>query len=286
MTCASNTDDYPKKSKHMMYDRQMNMTTTLANYISYEAPNADLSGTMPLVLLHGFCEDSQIWYEWLPEAWRKRTILIDLPGFGFSQSPEAPQLRHYAQAVEHVLLDLNVEKACIVGHSLGGYVALELASYAPHLVGKLGLFHSHPFPDSDERKSARTRSIELVRQGKKDLYVTQLFAQLFDNQYKADHAEIVQQVTNLGLSQSADGICMALEAMRERPDYRPILTNLECPVLFLLGRHDALIPVADTLATALLPRTSSVHVLDGVAHMGMFEAPEETLKIVEAFWKL
>jgi pimeloyl-ACP methyl ester carboxylesterase len=241
--------------------------------------------TVPLVLLHGFCEDRRIWQAWVPPAQFSDVILIDLPGFGQSDRARQTDLSAYADAVLAVLDTLGVSRCVLVGHSLGGYVGLSFFEKNAHRVAGLGLFHSHPFADTDERRQARQRGIELVQSGRHDLYVAQLFPNLFSETFKKNNPHQVAQLIAWGQQQSPEGIADALAAMRDRPDYRPVMARVACPFLLLLGKEDALIPPTDTLATAMLPRQSEAHLLPDVAHMGMYEAPADTWQVVWHFFK-
>ncbi len=229
----------------------------------------------PLVLLHGFCEDSSVWEAMLPYLDQQHLIRIDLPGFGGSDLPVVANLEYYARDVHEALQALGIQQCRLIGHSLGGYVALEYArQYSAHL-SELGLFHSHPYPDDETRIQNRRRGIEMLQQGKRDLYVAQLFPNLFAPEFAEKHPEIIQKLIKNGQKQSPAGIIAALEAMIARPSYEPVLRHCTCPVRFILGEKDALIPLEDGIRAATMPVVSSLHVLKGVGHMGMWEAPEE-----------
>lgn len=229
---------------------------------------------VPLVLLHGFCEDSSVWEPILPYFDDIPLVRLDLPGFGASDLSASSDISACAEAIFKTLKGLGITRCALVGHSLGGYVALEyLQRYPEHLVG-IGLFHSHPYPDAPERILARKRAIEMLQQGKRDLYVTQLFPGLFAPSFAATHPEVIQILTERGKQQSAAGIIAALETMMHRPAYLETLENASCPVLFLLGREDALIPVDSALQAAVLPPICDLHLLPGVGHMAMWEAPQ------------
>ena len=72
--------------------------------------------------------------------------------------------------------------------------------------------------------------------------------------------------------------------MRNRPDRSEVLRDLRCPVLFLIGQQDALIPYERALTTTLLPSWAVVHLLRQVAHMGMYEEPEVTARLVAGYY--
>ena len=148
----------------------------------------------------------------------------------------------------------------------------------------LGLFHSHPFTDSEERKTVRRRGIETLQAGKRDLYITQLFPNLFAPAFLESNPAILQALINNGKKQSAAGIIAALQAMIDRRDHTDTLEEVDCPVLFLLGALDTLVPPDQGLKAALLPIVADVHLFPAIAHMGMWEAPEESAGMLQSFW--
>lgn len=240
---------------------------------------------LPLLLLHGFCEDSTVWGDFISYLKSIRIIRVDLPGFGGSDRGVAPGMDVYADAVCAVLNDLSIEKCVLTGHSMGGYAALEFAEKYPERLAGLGLFHSHPFEDSDERIAARRRGIEMLQSGKRDLYVAQLFPGLFAEAFAKANPEIIDTLIDKGKRHAAESIIDALESMIGRKDHSATLKALACPALFLLGAFDSIVPPELGLQAAVLPGIADVHVLPGIAHMGMFEAPEKCVEIVRRFWE-
>src|SRR5688572_2770215 len=109
-----------------------------------------------LVLIHGFGFDSRAWEPLIPTLEKNsKVIRVELPGFGGSDLPDGePSIDVYADAVAAGMKNENV--ACpVVGHSMGGYVALNLLERHNALVEALGLFHSQPFADDDAKKEKR-----------------------------------------------------------------------------------------------------------------------------------
>ena len=210
-------------------------------------------------------------------------IRLDLPGFGASTLPVSSSMEAYAEAVYTALQLLEVERCVLVGHSLGGYIALEYMKQHPEHLAGVVLFHSHPYPDAPERIEIRRRGIEMLRQGKRDLYVAQLFPGLFAPAFAAAQPEVVQTLIKNGKQQPTAGIIAAIEAMIGRPAYLDILEQAPCPVQFLLGAEDALIPLEGALRAAALPNICNLHVLPGVGHMGMWEAPEQCARYIRVF---
>lgn len=249
--------------------------------IAYHIRNE--KGGIPLVLLHGFCEDSSVWKPILPGLKHHSLLRIDLPGFGQSELPARPDMASYAEAVAAVLDAEKIEKCVLVGHSMGGYAALEFAAHHAERLAGWGLFHSHPFEDNDERRQARQRGIETLQAGKRDLYVAQLFPNLFPPDFAGKQPDVLAALIENGKKQGAEAIITALQAMLSRRDHQQTLKESRTPVLFLLGELDMLVPVEQALTASLLPAVAEVHVLPQVAHMGMWEAPEKSAQILRDF---
>jgi pimeloyl-ACP methyl ester carboxylesterase len=258
---------------------------TLANSRRVAYFENEMAEGLPLVLLHGFCEDSSVWDEFIPRLGGLRIVRVDLPGFGGSDLPPASGMEFYADAVLAVLEKISIEKCVLVGHSMGGYAALEFAEKHPERLAGLGLFHSHPFKDSPERKEARQRGIEMLHSGKRDLYVAQLFPNLFAENFAKTNSQLVNALIDSGKRQSAEGITAALESMMARKNHEETLRRLTCPALFLLGAEDAIVPPDQGLQAAILPNIADLQMLEGVGHMGMFEAAEKCAEIVRRFWE-
>ena len=119
----------------------------------------------PVLLIHGFCETHEIWNgfaEKLSEEFQ--VFAIDLPGFGESPLPETPfSIHDVAEKLLSWIDQQNIRLPFLVGHSLGGYVALSMAKQAQQKISGLCLFHSTPYPDNDDRKSNRNRVVEFVK---------------------------------------------------------------------------------------------------------------------------
>lgn len=235
----------------------------------------------PVILLHGFCEDSSVWHTVARDLDEKNVFFIDLPGFG--QAPLAPEntIHAYAAAVVSRMDELGLHKAIICGHSLGGYVALEIAARYPERFIALGMIHSHPFADSPERITNRQRAIEMLKQGKKDMYVAQLFPGLFAPDFLETNPKVVAEVTENGKRQSAEGIIAALETMIGRRDHMDTLTNLPFPAHWLLGAQDSLIPVQTALKAVLASDVATVECLPNAGHMAMLEDPKAVVRWLE-----
>lgn len=111
-------------------------------------------GSGPDVLLvHGFGEDGSIWDRQFEALKGFRLIVPDLPGSGRSQLVPDMSMEGLASVLYRLLKHLNIGRIAVIGHSMGGYVALAFAEKFPELLSGLGLFHSTAYADTEEKKS-------------------------------------------------------------------------------------------------------------------------------------
>jgi pimeloyl-ACP methyl ester carboxylesterase len=237
----------------------------------------------PLVFLHGFCEDSSMWEDYLEPFDENRIILIDLPGLGKSEPVAGVSIQYMAEAVEHVLETLQVDKFIVVGHSMGGYVALELAKMVGNRIMGLGLFHSHPFADKNDKKVSRDKAIQFIESHGHQLFVKQFIPKLFVEEFARSHTFLVDKMIHRAARYSQEGIIGALEAMKNRKDNTNVLESINIPVLFIVGELDEAIPYEASIEQTHLPAIADIHILPKVGHMGMFKAKKETQDIIRKF---
>lgn len=256
-------------------------------FITYQdkkiAYQAEGKGTAVL-FLHGFCEDSSIWEEFragLLEG-QYRMICIDLPGFGKSEAVAGTSIEQMAEAVHAVLLKLNVARFILIGHSMGGYVGLAFARLYPSMLLGLCLFHSHPYADPEEKKENRRKSIAFIRRQGHALFVKQLIPSLFYPQFAKSNDFLIEKLTYRAARGKSAGIIAAQEAMIGRKDEAQALAAMQAPVLFIIGEEDQAVP-PENVEQIHLPDTASIHILEKVGHMGMFEARDKTQRIVKQF---
>lgn len=244
-----------------------------------------IEGKGPVVVfLHGFPMDSRVW-EGFTEVFIQNltAITIDLPGFGKS---EVISKQHHmslmAEAVEAVLLHEQIEKATIVGHSMGGYVSVAFAKAYPEKTNGLVLFHSHASADDEAAKQNRNLAIAKVENNTEN-FVGSFVASLFDETFAETQPHQVERFKTISLSQHPQAVTAALAGMRDRQSHLQTLSELKNPVLFILGKNDSRMPFARLMAQLALPQQAELLLLSSVAHMGFVEAKETTSKAVLHF---
>lgn len=256
--------------------------------IQYEgkevAYTAEGKGT-PVVLLHGFCEDHKIWEEFQNDLLQEpyQVIAMDFPGFGASEVAEGMTIEGMARRVHALLKKLGAGPAVLIGHSMGGYVGLAFARLFPEALLGLGLFHSHPYPDEEEKKATRQKSIDFIRRQGHILFVKQLIPGLFADNFARSNAFLLEKLVYRAAKFPSEGIIAAQQAMMNRQDETETLRQLQVPALFIIGKLDSAIPPDKNMAQTHLPEVASIHILEKAGHMGQFEARKATQRYVRQF---
>ena len=150
----------------------------------------------------------------------------------------------------------------------------------------LGLFHSHPFEDKPEKKEERTRAIEFVQKNGHILYVKQLIPKLFAELFATSNEFLINSLIFKASKYDPQTIIGAQQAMLNRPDNGKVLEDAKCPVLLIIGKQDKSITYDVSLRMLPLATISDIHILPKVAHMGIFTAKNQTVKIVRNFMGL
>lgn len=231
--------------------------------------------TKTIVLLHGFLQSLDVWSSYvLTYMHRLRVLTIDLPGHGHSSLPAGGvTVETMAKQVKAVLDHAGVDQCVMVGHSMGGYVALAFADLYPYSLRGLGLVASHALPDSLQQQSAREAACRHVVENRAS-YVVDFIPSLFHESNRSALSQEIKDLCDQCLETHADAIVASQNAMLQRPSRLHVLRNLEVPVLFVHGKGDKRLPIEVVLSQAMEPRHAEILLLDGAAHMPFIEQQE------------
>lgn len=237
-----------------------------------------------VVLLHGFLEDHSIWKSFSDRLSEKYTVIsIDLPGFGKSSVfLNIHSMEFMAKAVKQVLDEENITKSVLTGHSMGGYVSLAFAElYSENLKG-LVLFHSQAAADSPEAKINRDRTIEIVN-GNHMSFIHSFVPTLFAERNVKAFTKEIAELEVVSTKTPKEGITAALAGMRDRKDSLDLISGIDIPLYFIVGKQDSKIALPLVMEQLSLPKNSEAIILDEVGHMGFLEAEETTYHALESF---
>jgi pimeloyl-ACP methyl ester carboxylesterase len=254
-------------------------------------------GSQPLVFVHGRSGSWPNWLEQLPAfAATHRVIALDLPGFGHSPMPRQEiSISGYARMLERLLGRLGIDAAAVVGNSMGGFIAAELAIAYPQRVERLVLVSAAGLSTYNHRGSVTV--LPAMRQIERSLAAVTAWtaaksdtvarrARLRDatlnlvvrHPSRLDPALAAEQLRGAG----KPGFMQAFEAVLHY-DVRERLPEIACPTLIVWGDRDRLIPVGDAdLFAELIPNSRKV-VFGDTGHMAMLERPESFNALLAEF---
>lgn len=228
-----------------------------------------------VLLLHGYLESQEIWKE-LAERLDFNVITLDLLGHGNSRSDDFSTIREMAIDVKNQLKVLNVSNYSVVGHSMGGYVALELFESDDNC-DQVVLLNSNFWEDSEEKKEDRLRVIDAVHHNKLR-FVKEVIPNLFAD--PNDYGALVNELIASASQMTEQGISNASIAMRNREDKAYLLESNPEKVLVIQGVDDPVMPLNTMLSK--IPQNVSLKQLPG-GHMSWCESRKHVTDLINQF---
>ena len=286
------------------------MKEKLINYsnstIHYKITGAGL----PVVLIHGFAEDSRIWDNQVAFLKNDYNLIIpDLPGSGGSaplsegEGLGVRSIEDYAECIKQILDAEKISRCIMIGHSMGGYITLAFAEKFPEALISFGLFHSSAYADDAAKVETRKKAIAFIEKNGASAFLQTSIPGLFYDQGNSEQPdaliegapssrqatevarrpERIAELLERGKAFSPKTLIQYYEAMIARPDRTEVLIKAPCPVLFILGEHDKAVPFKQGLEQSHLPDQSYVYILRDSAHMGMLEESGKANQILAYF---
>jgi pimeloyl-ACP methyl ester carboxylesterase len=249
----------------------------------------------PVVLLHGFPLDHTMWQSQIEAlSTQFRVIAPDLRGFGGSALNDEDvdlgvPMERYAKDVIGLLDWLQVlEPVVVVGFSLGGYVAWQLALRWPNRVRAIVPCDTRATGDADEAKSARLKMAEAAMQLGNSSPALAMLAKLFAQQTHEERPDIVEFVRHMIERQRPEGVAAAQRGMARREDVRGRLDSITADSLCIVGVADAISPPAEMheIATLLAksgPDDVRIVEIENAGHMTPVENPAAVTEAISAF---
>jgi len=247
----------------------------------------------PILFIHGLSGQWQNWLENIPHfAEQRRVVAVDLPGFGLSDMPgEKLTIELYGRVVAELCERLDLSPAVVVGNSMGGFVAAELAITHPESVERLMLLSSAGVSQMDVAKrpvmamakaaallaTSNVAQMKLVaRRAKVRHWVLGLVAR-YPGRLKPDLMfEGMMKGANKPGFEDALRACLSY-------DFRERLPQIGCPTLVAWGEKDAIIPVRDAdKFVELVPGARKV-IFKDTGHVPMLERPRTFNACLEEF---
>ena len=262
---------------------------TAVNYVDI----GDEGGHRPIVFVHGLSGQWQNWLENIPHfAQERRVVAMDLPGHGMTEMPQDKiTIELYGNFVAELCRRLDLAPAVLVGNSMGGFVAAEVALRAPEVVERLMLLSSAGVSQMDIAKRP------VLAAGKAAGFLAT--ANVAQKRWIARRPVLRHWVMSLivrhpsrikadamfeGLMKGADkpGFDDALRACLEY-DFRDRIPQIGAPTIVIWGEKDMIIPVKDADAFVSMIEGARKVILEDTGHVPMFERPPTFNKLLREF---
>jgi pimeloyl-ACP methyl ester carboxylesterase len=166
---------------------------------------------------------------------------------------------------------------------MGGYVSLAFAEKYPQRLKAFGFFHSTAAADTEEKRAARRKSIDFIRQHGAAPFIRQSTPNLFATGTRDHRPGLVEETIRRYSGFAPESLVYYYEAMIRRPDRVHVLRQFTGPVLFIMGAADPVVPYEQAVKQCHEPMISVVHTLDHSGHMGMVEEPVEGSEAIKSF---
>lgn len=250
----------------------------------------------PVLLIHGFAEDGEVWKNQI-EFLKQHCYLIipDLPGSGKSEMINDMSIEGMSEMIK-ALLEFELKfplilsraegqgaEGVLIGHSMGGYISLAIAEKYPQMLSSIALVHSSAFADSEEKKANRLKSVEFIKKNGAFEFLKAVITDLFSETYAASNPEIIDTQIEKSKAFADEAIIAYYQAMINRPDRTAVLKNFGKPIMFIIGQHDKAVPFEQSMQQCYEPDLSHIHILRNTAHMGMFEEADKVNKAILQF---
>ena len=251
------------------------MTTTRIDDI--ELAYDDVGVGHAVVLIHGYPFNRSLWTEQTDALTsRFRVVTPDLRGFGESDSSEGPvTMNRMAQDVAELMDQLGIEQAVIGGLSMGGYVALAFIKQFPSRVKALVLADTRAQADTEEGKQTRHQQADKALSEGMAGIADAMLPKLLTPDTVSKRPEVVKRVRDMMLKTKPQGAASALLGMAERDDLSDFISTIRVPTMIVVGREDALTPLADSEKMQSKIAPSRLVVIENAGHVSNLEQTEQ-----------
>ena len=236
----------------------------------------------PVVMIHGLGGTTNTFTPLLPAFARHKRVRFDLPGSGRSSRVEGPlSIEIFLQAVAKAMAAAKVEKAHVVGHSMGTIVAAHFAAAEPNAVKSLALFGPLLAPPDQARTNIRARAHKARAEGMRPVADALVQASTSNETKQKRHAAVAFVRESL-MGQDPDGYARSCEALADMQ--AADTSRITCPTLLVTGDEDVVSPPQTVRMMGQKISGSRVEVLRGCGHWTPVEKPDECIELLKQFY--
>lgn len=236
----------------------------------------DVGSGTAILFIHGYPLTRKMWQAQLSGLSPfMRMIAPDLRGHGESTPTKGIySMELLARDCNYLLDYLNIDKVYLCGLSMGGYISLAFARKYPQRLAGLILTATRASADTEEGKLNRERSIENAQKNGIIPIIESMIPRLLSPYSMQHRSQLVDQIRQVMQGVTLDAVIGDLSGMKERPDFRIFLHEINVPTLIIHGKDDQLIPIAEAQEMSAAIPDSRLIILDNCGHLPNLEAKD------------
>lgn len=239
----------------------------------------------PIVLLHPFPVNRGFW---VPVSTflssRYCLIMPDLRGHGDSSLGVGPAtMQKHAADVARVMTAAGIDRAPLVGVSIGGYVVFEFWRQFRERVSALVLCNTKATADTAEARAGRLQSAEDVLQKGTEVFFEGMLQKVMGDTTRSSRPDLVDGALGMMRKMSPEDVAGVQRGMADRPDSIPTAQTINVPTLIITGNEDKLTGVSEAEVLKQSIRGSEMKVVAKAGHYSPWEQPEEVGRLLRQF---
>ena len=225
----------------------------------------------PLVMIPGLMADARLFLPQIVQLGMGRAVHIALPTTGDT-----------VEAMSEAVLAGLPEKFALLGHGLGGDVALDIIRRVPDRVTRIVLMATDPLAEAPQTAAARESRMVAARSGRliEAMGEEIPLSALEDTEWRDDIVALIKDMA-IGLGEGV--FIRQSRALQRRPDQQKTMRRVKLPALVIAGAMDTLVPMRRSEFTANLMPFGKLQVIDGAGHLATLEQPEAVNAALAAF---
>ena len=232
-----------------------------------------MSESLPLILVPGLVCSPRIYVPQLPALWRIGPVIFP------------NHIRDNTMAgIATRILDEAPKRFALAGHSMGGYIALEMFRQAPERVARLALLNTSARPETPEASEGRHALIAETKAGGYPAIIAKLFAKFVHPERLHDEA-IKKVVMDMADDVGPERFIAQLEAIMSRSDSRQLLARIKCPTLVLTSDTDNMVKNEFSHEIAAGIPGAKLVVIPNCGHLPQLEKPDAMTKAMQEWLK-
>lgn len=248
-----------------------------------------------LVLIHGFTDNLNMWANQVAEFSKTCKVLtLDVRGHGQTEAPSgALSMDLFAEDIQGLLEALKIEKACVLGYSMGGRIGLQFALKHPEKVtglvfansGIAGVGYQIPEEQMKEMVARREQMMELYQSNDIERIADSMAERSMTPGMREKNPELFKKYKAIKLQNNPEHYFAIMQAMGAAAASPPDLSQIKCPALIIAGDQDLFMSMDVTLFMAkTMPR--ALMKVFSTGHASAMEVPKEFNQAVLDFMKI